>query len=356
LLSWLYRAICQYLQMHLLSNDRNFTESLREKICRSDLGSISGKYMTYQPQGNIRSSTFKESFLGINPDLIARDLTEKGYFSHPAALSEETLRSIEDDATKIRFSLNRNEVGGVYAERQFYLTHMLAVSKAFYDYCTHPKIFEVCRNYLGDQFRLQALRYYETYGGHHMQWHTDNKTDKGFAHIPGVIFIVYVSDVQDGEFQYVEGSHKWSGETAYSDYSDELIDSKYASLVRSFKLPRGSILIYNTYGIHRARPVKSKDFVRKSLFFQVDREIERSEPIIVNTEYLDNVDSTVSMYLGFGRQAGYEVFPNTHLSSLRMSKALASDILKWLAYRTMRSAYDLLPSRPRQMVKRMLRG
>jgi len=34
-----------------------------------------------------------------------------------------------------------------------------------------------------------------------MQWHTDNKTDKGFANIPGLIFIFYVSDVEYGQFQ-----------------------------------------------------------------------------------------------------------------------------------------------------------
>ena len=30
-----------------------------------------------------------------------------------------------------------------------------------------------------------------------MQWHTDNKTDREFAHIPGIIFIFYVEDVED---------------------------------------------------------------------------------------------------------------------------------------------------------------
>ena len=27
----------------------------------------------------------------------------------------------------------------------------------------------------GDLFRLKALRYYENFGGQHMQWHTDNR-------------------------------------------------------------------------------------------------------------------------------------------------------------------------------------
>ena len=63
---------------------------------------------------------------------------------------------------------------------------------------------------MGNSFRLTALRYYETYGKHHMQWHTDNKTDKEFSKFPGLIFICYLSDVNDGQFQYIKRSHLWS--------------------------------------------------------------------------------------------------------------------------------------------------
>ena len=43
-----------------------------------------------------------------------------------------------------------------------------------------------------------------------MQWHTDNKyydqNKKGstITKTPGLIFITYISDVNDGEFQYVK--------------------------------------------------------------------------------------------------------------------------------------------------------
>ena len=115
------------------------------------------------------------------------------------------VNAIESDATKSKLNLNKNEISGVYYEKQYYLTNLLAVSKRFYDFATSKLVFDVCRNCLGDKFRLKALRYYETYGGHHMQWHTDNKTDRDFAHIPGMICIFYVSDVNEGQFQYIEG-------------------------------------------------------------------------------------------------------------------------------------------------------
>ena len=88
--------------------------------------------------------------------------------------------------------LNHNEINGVYFEKQYYFTNLLTKSKTFYNFVTSKFVLDVSEKYLGNTFRLKALRYYETYGKHQMQWHTDNKTDKSFAHIPGIIFIFYI--------------------------------------------------------------------------------------------------------------------------------------------------------------------
>jgi hypothetical protein len=153
------------------------------------------------------------------------------------AVTPDFISRIEADVARNRFGFNRNEITGVVADQQYYLVDMLAVSKAFFDYCTHPVVRGISRQLIGQQYRMSALRYYETLGGHHMQWHTDNKTDEHFADNPGIIFITYVSDVDDGEFQYISGSHKWSGKTAYNDYPDDLIAEQYAAEIVSFKLP-----------------------------------------------------------------------------------------------------------------------
>ncbi len=47
-----------------------------------------------------------------------------------------------------------------------------------------------------------------------------------------------MADVDDGEFQYVRASHNWSGERAYSDYSDEEIEENHGKDIVSFKAPR----------------------------------------------------------------------------------------------------------------------
>ena len=273
--------------------------------------------------------TFTEKFLSLDPAKIARAIGTTGFFAIEGALTPQFLDKIEEDVSRNRFGLNLNQVTGVFANRQYYLVDMLAVSKAFFDYCTHAAVFAISRQYLGAHFRLQSLRYYETFGKHLMQWHTDNKTDRSFAHIPGLIFIAYASDVNDGEFQYVSGSQKWSGAKGYNDYPDDFVTDMYGKDIVSFKLPRGSVIIYDTYGIHRAKPVEDKNFVRKSLFFQVDTELNNAERIIVNTAFLDKLDDETKMYLGFGLPSEYAAFPKTGLQSLPLNRDIGMPLLKW---------------------------
>ena len=53
---------------------------------------------------------------------------------------------------------------------------MLCISKVFFDLCINEKILKIAKLYLKTRkFRLRSYRYYETYGSHNMQWHTDSK-------------------------------------------------------------------------------------------------------------------------------------------------------------------------------------
>jgi hypothetical protein len=216
-------------------------------------------------------------------------------------------------------------------------------------------MFSLCDKLLGDSYRLKAMRYYETYGGHHMQWHTDNKTDKGFAHIPGIIFIAYLEDVADGEFQYVRGSHAFSGTKSYNDYTDDFIEQNYAKDVVSFKGPKGTLVIYDTYGIHRARPVADASYVRKSLFFQVDADCRSAEPILLNSAFIGKLDDKTRTYLGFGLPAEYAVFPDTGLKDLPLKRLGGKAVGKWLLYRSARASYELLPRKAQMQVKSLVK-
>jgi hypothetical protein len=183
---------------------------------------------------------FTDTFLSVSNETIADSLKTDGVFCARGALGNDFVHSIADDVARTGYSLNRNWPSAVYANQQMYLCHMFAVSRAFTDFATHPRLLAVFDHVLGRNYRLKCHRYYETYGGHHMHWHTDNKTDRGFARIPGLVVIAYVNDVSEGQFQYVRGSHHWSGEKGYNDYSDAFVEDTCGKEILNFAGPKGT--------------------------------------------------------------------------------------------------------------------
>ena len=303
---------------------------------------------------------FNKDFLNLDHKSISNEIKKNGFFSFKKALTDEFVDKIYSDVKNSGLSLNTNNIAGVYFTHgnQFFLTHMLGISEKFFDYCTSDKVLDVCTDFLGDKYRLKALRYYENFGGQNMQWHTDNKyydqNKKGstITKTPGLIFITYISDVDDGEFQYVKGSHLWSSENKHHDYTQDEIEKKFSKDIVGFKKPKGSILIYNTFGIHRAKPTKNKKFVRKSLFFQVDREINHSEPILIKTEFVKKLDERIKLYLGFGKRSGQRVYPETSLETMPFNKETSGKILSWMVGRFANKLPGFLRKRVRRVLKK----
>ena len=239
----------------------------------------------------------------------ATKIDEKGYIFLPKALSQDFISNIKKDISKHRNNFNNNRLGGVSLRTQYFNTFLLAISRSFYNYCTSKFVLELSNQiFQRDDFRLKALRFYETSSGHNMQWHTDTKTPEGFKSIPGIIFICYVSDVPKGEFQYIEGSHKWSQKKLDNDFDEDFINKHYSKRIKSFKGSSRDLIIYNTAGIHRASPYHDKSFTRSSLFFQVDCE-NNSEPIYLNSSFIDPSNKKIMKYLGFGEPSNYKEYP-----------------------------------------------
>ena len=295
---------------------------------------------------------FTNAFQEIEIDSVVKEINENGYFVFANALTSEAVSKIEKEA-KTKLNINQNKISGVYWEKQYFFTNLLTTSKTFYDFATSKFVLNTCEKHLGNSFRLKALRYYETYGGTHMQWHSDNKTDKTYAHIPGLIFIFYVSDVENGQFQYIEGSHNWSVKKGYSDYSDDFINKNYKDKIKNFKLPKGSLIIYNTYGIHRAKPVFKKNFTRRSVFFQVDSETENSEPIILNTKFVTEMNDKIKMFLGFGKPSNYVAYPNSSLNTLPLNKSLFYNLIKYVIYRFCKAIFKYFPKFIQRVIKKI---
>jgi hypothetical protein len=134
---------------------------------------------------------------------------------------------------------------------------------------------------------------------------------------------------------------------------EDFIDKKHGQDVVSFKAPRGTLLVYDTYGIHRARPVQDANFVRKSMFFQVDSKVDSAEPILLDPRFVKDRDPKVLDYLGFGKPAEYSVYPNTDLSSLPAGRVPWGRLAKWTAMRAARPLYEAIPLEKRGRIKRL---
>mgnify|MGYP004004071027 CR=1 FL=1 len=287
------------------------------------------------------SKIFNSEFEKINIEKIINDLKEKGYFSFNKAVTLDALNSIETETNKSKSNLNVNKISGVYNESQFFLTNLLAQSKTCYNYITSNLVTDISEKFIGEKFTISSLRYYETYGNHYMQWHTDNKSGTEFRKDLGIIFILYISDVYDGQFQYIEGSHKWSEFELKNNYDDELIDKNHKEKIINFKGPKGTIIIYNTRGIHRAKIVKDKNFVRKSIFLQVGKN-QKSVPIILNSSYLKNIDDRLKMYLGFGIEDSNVIYTKTSLKNLPLNKNIYKLFIEYFAQRFKKFIKNLL--------------
>jgi hypothetical protein len=259
------------------------------------------------------SLIFSSEFLALDPQEIVRSVDEVGYFSFAGAVQPAFLARLQSELAPHAPAMNVNDVAPVWLHEQYFFPHALACSKSYFDYVTAAPLRAICGSRFGDGFRLKCHRYYETGPGHSMEWHADNVTNEGLVtDSNGLIFILYVNDVQDGEFQLISDSYKLRKEGAWSyNYTNEFIERQFGDKVKSFRMPAGSLIIYDTYGIHRAKPIISRSFVRKSIFFQVDHSDDFAEKLMVNPAFVEHRDELLLDYLGFGKRQDYPANPRS---------------------------------------------
>lgn len=255
---------------------------------------------------------------GRPADEVAREVRERGYIALERALTAECLARINADAGDLRLAPNRNWPGPVVFRNQRYLTHCLANSATIFDLLVRSWCFDVMRAYFGEGFRLTDHRVYATTRRERMQWHVDNKFDDSVpSDYPGLIFIFYLSDGTDGEFQLIDGSHRWSGRLREADVTEAFVTTHHRDQVRSLKMPAGSAVIYDTRIVHRAHRIRSRGFERRSLLCQVERKTAGGEPVLIDTRYARDLTPEQQYFLGFGAAPEYDVFPRTSLATMR---------------------------------------
>ena len=150
-----------------------------------------------------------------------------------------------------------------------------------------------------------------------MAWHRDNKDDpERTIQVEGLIWIFYLTDVTEGAFQFIEGSHAGESGNDQANFTDEYIDRAYRDRIITCEAPRGFGIVYNIRMIHRAKPFAGIDYQRSSLFFGQMAEPTLAEPVLVNTSFIDNLDERRKYYLGFGKREIAPAFPSTSVTTM----------------------------------------
>lgn len=306
-----------------------------------------------QVQPRVGEACFSDAFQQVRVEEIYQAILRDGYFVCERALRDEAVEQILEDVHHLRWDVNRNEVPNVRTPSQTFNTHCLAASKTAFDLIVSDKLTNLCRLALGPVFRLMFVRVYETRyradqrASENQTFHVDLQQPK-LTDFDGLAAMVYLTDVSDGEFQFVRGSHRWGVSYDGTPENDALIHRDHADDIVRFLMPKGTIILYHNRGVHRgAMPtVPGK---RQSLSLQVNRGAVTGPPLIVDVGFLDELSEDARTLLGMGELATLALWPDTtakHLD-LKTDPALSEALdLAGLQRKTVVSPQSPVPSAP----------
>ena len=210
---------------------------------------------------------------------------------------------------------NNGAIGHVRAGTQKYLQHTLMTHKGVLDLYLNPFLIEIAEKFSQQPVHLQDYRIYQNLKGCKMRWHVDNKqtTLEGESKLlnhRGLIIIIYLSNSPHGSFQFVRKSHKWSSEKKMEDWESE--EKNFYRDIVTFEENAGACIIYDTKGIHRAKPFMKGE--PRTAFFAQYAPISSptGEPIIIDTGMLKNLTDKQMQVLRFGRIASAKTWPIPH--------------------------------------------
>ena len=256
---------------------------------------------------------YSEDLKKIDPYIISNQIKKDGYFFYNEALDKDFLNKILSEAN-LEYQINFNDNLPVNFFGQKFNTSILATSLSCYNLITDEKVRKVSKLVLGENFRLKAQRYYESGYKYRLGWHTDNKTvSGGMTGSNGIVFIYYLCDTFDGQLEGIEGSHKFSSLTKKNSFTDDEINKSYSNNVRSFPGKAGSLIITHTHLIHGTKIIKDKKFRRKSIFFQIDDDMENAEKKYINPAFMTNHSNEILNFLGVGMPDNYSCVPQSNI-------------------------------------------
>lgn len=262
---------------------------------------------------------------------IASNLRLNGYAIIEDAVSNANVSEILSYTESLVTRVNANDLGSSFMGNTQYYTNIIANSKVVYDAIVSSLVLDLCTEVFGNGFTLVNNRIQTTRGSSSMLWHTDNNLLEdgrlvGRHDMPGLQFVLYLTDVSASPFQLIQNSHRWSLGYKEQYLLDDDIKKLNLEIVEIIP-PPGSLLVLNTHLFHRAAPIIGKANVRSLLLFQVDKISNRyphhGEKVFLNPEFLAAANPEIFSYLGFGRKRAYPPFPESSLVNLDLSHLLS---------------------------------
>lgn len=246
----------------------------------------------------------------------------------------------------------------VFYNNQQFVSQTLVHSKTVFDFLTHKVTQKLFTSFMGECV-LKASRYYKTGGGGISMWHHDEK-NAGYKSL-GIIIIVYLSDVtkpEDGPFEYIRGSHKFSTDLDDEYFFSSNIEKKHSNEIETVFGSAGTIIIADTRVIHRAKPHAGACY-RKSLFSQISK-LENStykERILVNPEYLNEKiieRKNIRNFLGFGLTTVPHIFPPTSIETMPFNRLVLSNLYLWIKKKIINKSFELMPIKVKKIIRKRI--
>jgi hypothetical protein len=294
------------------------------------------------------------------------ELETRGYSFIHNSISDDLADQILGELDMASIAINTSTLHPVKQGNASIFPNAIAKSKSAYRLALSELMLSVCRGYLKQDFSLVNNRLVMACGSMYMPWHTDNnlmsgQRFRGKHNLPGVQFVLYLTDSHLAPFQLIRNSEKWSLDWPHRYLDNATVEKDFNDNVVEICPSKGTLLALNTHLFHRGVGFKKKEFNRSLFLFQFDvisDDIEgHGEQLLLNPSFIEDFDQSLVKILGLGKPRASSAFPETSLKDLPpleniyIQKKLLSSLLPNIVISTMKPFF---PDRLRVFLKNKL--
>lgn len=201
------------------------------------------------------------------------------------------------------------------------LEDVLLLEQGFVDLALHPVVKHILTRYLGERFELTEAKGWlslptnrDFHGWHGDAWYEQ----QAVTHIPREVKLaLYLTDVRNGAFNYIKGSHRQQHPRLVRNTEVSHVDP---SQIVELTGKAGSAFLFDTSGIHR-QGVPMLD-PRQAIFYNYhdpdvplqkeDLDYYRYHPLLLNAAFLGGLTEEDQRILGFGNKTNFIPFFQRH--------------------------------------------